>query len=402
MEFNTYKLKEITEIYNAKRIPLSTKQRSTQKNKKFPYYGAQGIIDYVEDYIFDGQYLLIAEDGENLRSRNENIALISTGKFWVNNHAHILKNNNKSNIHVLKHVLNTIDISGYLTGSAQPKLNKQNLESIQLRLPDIKIQNKIGNFIEMVEDKIHNNLNIVANLEQLSQTLFKHWFIDFEFPNEEGKPYKSSGGEMVESDLGEIPKEWSVGKAGDILEFSPKETISKNTLATFVEMKNLNTSAMVYDHIQKPFKSGSKFRNGDTLLARITPCLENGKIGFVDFLTEGEVGWGSTEFITIRTKNDIASSLSYYFASEQNFKNYAIKNMNGSSGRQRVKAETLSNYLIALPPKKLIKKFTDISEENMQMMTKLKEEILTLKQLRDTLLPKLLSGEIEIPDDLEV
>lgn len=290
-----------------------------------------------------------------------------------------------------------------MTGtSGRQRAQKEAILDYSMSLPNIIEQKKIGYILSLFDSKIEENNDIIRNLEQFSQTLFKHWFIDFEFPNEEGQPYKSSGGKMVESELGEIPKDWVICKAGNILEFSPIEKIAKNKTATFVEMKNLNTSAMVYDYIQKPFKSGSKFRNGDTLLARITPCLENGKIGFVDFLNENEVGWGSTEFITIRTKNNIASSFSYYFASEQNFKNYAIKNMNGSSGRQRVKAETLINYLIAIPPNELIKKFTDISEPNMQMMTKLKEETLILRKVRDTLLPKLLSGEIEIPDELEV
>ncbi|MCM3028093.1 restriction endonuclease subunit S [Bacillus safensis] len=293
--------------------------------------------------------------------------------------------------------------SRFLAGSTgQVELNKSKVQEFPVYTPDVNIQEKIVNILKVLDEKIKNNTKSIATLEQLTQTIFKQWFIDFEFPNEEGKPYKSSGRELVESELGEIPKDWVIGKAGNILEFSPIEKIAKNKTATFVEMKNLNTSAMVYEYIQKPFKSGSKFRNGDTLLARITPCLENGKIGFVDFLNENEVGWGSTEFITIRTKNNIASSFSYYFASEQNFKNYAIKNMNGSSGRQRVKAETLINYLIAIPPNELIKKFTDISEPNMQMMTKLKEETLILRKVRDTLLPKLLSGEIEIPNDLEV
>ncbi len=406
MGFNTYKLKEITEIYNAKRIPLSTKQRSTQKTKKFPYYGAQGIIDYVEDYIFDGQYLLVAEDGENLRSRNENIALISTGKFWVNNHAHILKNNNKSNIHVLKYVLNTIDISGYLTGSAQPKLNKQNLESIQLRLPDIKIQNKIGDFIEMVEDKVHNNLNILTNLEQLSQTFFKHWFIDFEFPNEEEKPYKSSGGEMVESELGEIPKGWTVNTLGNIVNVIDNRgktppLVKDNFSFPIIDVKALAGNSRVIDYTNcRKFVSAETyktwFRKGhpesmDTLLSTV------GSIGELK-LFYYEKGCVAQNVVALRSK-DISKLYIYEFM--RNIKSDLVT-YNIGSVQPSIKVTHIMKKQMLIPPSSILKKYDDLALPITQQIFSLDKEIQILTNLRDTLLPKLLSGEIEIPDDLEV
>ena len=111
--------------HDNKRIPLSAKQRENIE-KNYPYYGAQGIIDYVDDYLFEGKYLLIAEDGENLRSRKQPIATIVEGKFWVNNHAHIVTSNELSNLEFLCFWLNSNDISEYITGSAQPKLNQNN------------------------------------------------------------------------------------------------------------------------------------------------------------------------------------------------------------------------------------------------------------------------------------
>ncbi|PTF49135.1 type I restriction endonuclease subunit S, partial [Staphylococcus chromogenes] len=110
-----YKLQEVFDIHNSKRIPLSKMERNKQVNKSFPYYGAQGIIDYVEDFLFNGEYLLVAEDGENLKTRNENIAQVANGKFWVNNHAHILSVKENFNTYYLLNKLNSMDISGYLT-----------------------------------------------------------------------------------------------------------------------------------------------------------------------------------------------------------------------------------------------------------------------------------------------
>ncbi|AXY08012.1 restriction endonuclease subunit S [Bacillus thuringiensis LM1212] len=289
-----------------------------------------------------------------------------------------------------------------ISGSVQNQLPIRDLQRVKLIYPEVHKQKQIVKLIGSLENKIQLNKKVINNLEEISQTLFKHWFIDFEFPNEQGHPYKSSSGEMVESELGEIPKEWKVGTASNLFDFSPTEKLSKGALVKYLEMKDLQNSAMIYQYTDREFKSGSKFRNGDTLLARITPCLENGKIGFVDFLDKDEVGWGSTEFIVIRTKPEISKTFSYFFAADSAFKDYAIINMNGSSGRQRVKAETLAQYKIAIPPLQLIKQFTDIADANMRMMTNLKLQINKLEKLRDTLIPKLLSGEIEIPDELEV
>ena len=129
-------LKECVEILDSKRIPLSSSERKRLK-KKYPYYGAQGIIDYVENYIFAGEYILIAEDGNNLKSLQQNIATWVEGKFWVNNHAHILGKKKGYNLRYIYYLLSILDLRGYITGSAQPKLNQENLASIQLQLPNI-------------------------------------------------------------------------------------------------------------------------------------------------------------------------------------------------------------------------------------------------------------------------
>ncbi|MDE6853376.1 MAG: restriction endonuclease subunit S, partial [Lachnospiraceae bacterium] len=135
------KLGECVEILDFKRVPLSAKQREKRK-KVYPYYGAQGIIDYVDDFIFDGEYILVAEDGNNLKSLSENIATWAKGKFWVNNHAHILGSRDGYNLKYIYYMINSLDLRGYVTGSAQPKLNQDNLANIELNIPDRFIQDK--------------------------------------------------------------------------------------------------------------------------------------------------------------------------------------------------------------------------------------------------------------------
>lgn len=106
---------DVTENFDKKRIPLSGSQRDARKGQ-YRYYGAQGVIDYIDDFIFDGTYLLIAEDGENLKSQKQNIAQIVEGKFWVNNHAHIVKSNGLCDLRYLCYCINTMDVSGYIPG----------------------------------------------------------------------------------------------------------------------------------------------------------------------------------------------------------------------------------------------------------------------------------------------
>ena len=134
-EWKEYKLSDIATIHNKKRIPLNSRQR-LEIQGKYPYYGASGIVDYVNDYLFDGQYVLISEDGENLRSRQTTIAFIAEGKFWVNNHAHILQGNDYLVNEFIFYYFQQLNINPFITGAVQPKLNLQNLLSIPIFMPE--------------------------------------------------------------------------------------------------------------------------------------------------------------------------------------------------------------------------------------------------------------------------
>jgi type I restriction enzyme S subunit len=158
-------LGEVVEIFDHKRIPLSTKQRS-QRRGPYPYYGASGVIDYVDDYIFEGRYLLISEDGENLNSRQTPIAFFATGKFWVNNHAHIVRAiPDIADDYYLMSWIGNADISGYITGTAQPKLSQANLKTMRLRLPPLPTQRKIAAILSAYDDLIENNTQRIRILE---------------------------------------------------------------------------------------------------------------------------------------------------------------------------------------------------------------------------------------------
>ncbi|WP_067151360.1 restriction endonuclease subunit S [Pseudotamlana agarivorans] len=160
------RLDDLANILNSKRIPLSSRERSTRKGK-FPYYGASGIIDFIDDYLFEGEYVIISEDGENLRSRKTPIAFNAFGKFWVNNHAHIVQGKMRGiNKLIISHIAQ-LDMNQFLTGAVQPKLNKQNLLSIGIPFP------KNVSLIDELLDKFHSYSMMVISNELENQTLIQ-------------------------------------------------------------------------------------------------------------------------------------------------------------------------------------------------------------------------------------
>lgn len=156
----------------------------------------------------------------------------------------------------------------------------------------------------------------------------------------------------------ELKEGWRRVRLGDVIDFNPKETLKKNTMSKYVEMAQLQCFARsIIGYSFKEYKGGTKFRNGDTLLARITPCLENGKTAFVDILEEDEVGFGSTEYIVLRKKEGYTDeNYIFYLAISDLFRQIAIKSMTGTSGRQRVQTEVLKNSEIVIPEVNIQKK----------------------------------------------
>ena len=155
---NASKIKTLNELSlncDKKRIPITEKDRN---KGDYPYYGASGIIDYIDKYIFDGKYLLISEDGNNLLARTQPIAFLAEGKFWVNNHAHILLFEKDIVRKFVQIYINSIDLSPYITGGAQPKLNQKNLNLIQIPIPE--------NNIESIVEKLDAFESLIASLKE--------------------------------------------------------------------------------------------------------------------------------------------------------------------------------------------------------------------------------------------
>lgn len=400
--WQTRPLAALVENLDGRRVPVKEINR---KPGPFPYYGASGIVDYVDGFLFEGLHVLVAEDGENLRTRKLPVAFLADGKFWVNNHAHVVRGNDQADTRFLCYALQQADISGFLSGSTMPKLTQGNLLRIPVLTPPLPEQRAIAATLGALDDKIELNRKMNATLEVMARALFRDWFVDFgptRARMEGREPYLSSDLWSIFPDRLDDegrPEGWEVGTLRDVVTFNPKEALKKGTKTPYLDMAALPTQGANHaEPIQRAFNSGSKFRDGDTLFARITPCLENGKTCLVHGLGDEIVGWGSTEFIVLRPQPPLPAAFGYLVARASDFRNVAIQSMTGTSGRQRAMVDALANYPLAIPPVVLMQAFNRSVSPLFDRIARNELESRTLAQTRDLLLPCLMSGELRLAE----
>ena len=255
------------------------------------------------------------------------------------------------------------------SGSAQSQITIDDLKRLQISLPPLEEQRRIAGILSAIDDKIENNRRINTNLELQAQALFDKIFFD-------------------DKDVERNP-------LSDYANINPTRTIRQGVVARYIEMANLPTKgSFPSDWSYKSYGGGCKFANGDTIMARITPCLENGKTAYIDFLEDQEVAFGSTEYIVISAKSGYCSALFYFLARNKEFVDYAVGHMNGSSGRQRVGGVDIANFPMPHISLEDSNKFAEIAMPIMDVIRNNSLENRQLATLRDTLLPKLMNGEI--------
>ena len=374
MKFETVTFEEITINYDKKRVPLSTKQRESIKGD-YRYYGAQGVIDYIDDYIFDGKYLLIAEDGENLKSKKQNIAQLAEGKFWVNNHAHIVQCNSKCRIEYLCYLINSMDLSGYITGSAQPKLSQANINKISFRIPIIEQQDLILSVLIPIEKKINLNNRMNENLEQQAQAIFKSWFVDFE-------PF---GGVM--------PEDWRTGSLSEICGYSKdKVNIEDLTLDTYYSTENMqpNRQGAVQATALPTIKQTIACKKGDVLISNIRPYFKKIIYCFAD------CGCSTDVLCFVPNKSEYSAFL-YCALYSDKFFDYMVAGSKGTK-MPRGDKQQIMMYPICIPSTEYVEQFSKIVAPMLETVYTNRLEANDLAILRDTLLPKLMKGEIDVSE----
>jgi type I restriction enzyme, S subunit len=274
---------------------------------------------------------------------------------------------NKARIHGL------VDLAGHGTG----RLNTQELTSLKVWLPPVNEQRAIANILGTLDDKIEMNRRMNETLEEMVSAYFES---AFKCETEETSDDKS------------VP-------LADLLEVNPVRVGKRGEDAPYLDMASVPTNgARALDVQRRPAGSGAKFINGDTLVARITPCLENGKTCFVDFLKDDEIGWGSTEFIVLRPRPPQPLAFAYFLARTDSFRSHLISNMTGTSGRQRVPADCFRSLRCTLPQASDRTRFDQLASLHLAKMKANDAESKSLASIRDTLLPKLISGAIRVKD----
>lgn len=284
-------------------------------------------------------------------------------------------------------------------GTTQDNLSLDKLRIFKFKVPkDRKVVSRISSILLNYDNLIENNNRRIAILEDMAQSLYREWFVNFRYPNHKENLDANGNPKRVDSPLGQTPEGWEVKTAAESITINPRTKHAKDGEKLFVGMSGLSESSMVInDIIKKSGNSGAKFINGDTLFARITPCLQNGKTGYVQFLNEEQpVGFGSTEFIVLRESEDLSSEYIYLLSRSDIFRKHAIKSMTGATGRQRVHPDSFASYYIAIPPKNLMDEFTNFVSPIFKNIFNLSQRNQNLRQQRDMLLPKLISGAIEL------
>ena len=277
-------------------------------------------------------------------------------------------------------------VEKHAIGATMLNLNTSILSNVPVILPSLETQERIAGILSAYDNLIENNRKQIRLLEEAARRLYKEWFVDFRFP----------GHESV-SIIDGVPEGWNKTKLEDVITFNPYVSLDKNRNKQCVPMSALSINCMTLDASQfteTKSNSGAKFQNNDTLLARITPCLENGKTAFVSGIKSSEGAVGSTEFIVMRSK-ELNPYMVYCLARTENFRTIAINSMTGSDGRQRAQVDKLKAIDYLLPPQNIIALFSSVSEPMFNQAHVKNVQIESLSQARNCLLPMLMSGELE-------
>jgi type I restriction enzyme S subunit len=413
-EWKEYKLGEICKVKGGKRLPKGN--NLTTVPNSHPYIRVRDMgekylpinnLEYVPNEIFPSIKNYIVDKGDLLLSIVGTVGLVSLVNDELDK-ASLTENcvkiipqkdiiDNEFLYYFLKSNIGQEEIFRKIVGAVQPKLPIYNINDIGLNIPDLPTQTAIAEILSSLDDKMELNNKINQELENLAQTLFKRWFIDFEFPNENGEPYKSSGGEMVDSELGEIPKGWVYGNLNQIANLSK------------LNVKPFENPNDFYYHYSLPEFDSGKIPSRDlgaTILSSKYQVLEhsilvsklNPRIPRIwTVLNPIKNSICSTEFQVMKPiKIEYFPFVNYLCLSGEYLNSIQSKVTGTSSSHQRVNPKDIINFPLALPPDSIVNQFFKTVYEQMVMIDNNRIENIQLTNLRDTLLPKLISGELEV------
>lgn len=404
-EWPLRRMDEMVHFLNSKRVPVKAADRAKRQGP-YPYYGASGIVDWIDDYIFDGEYLLVSEDGENLRSRNSPIAFMASGKYWVNNHAHILDEKEPGILRYLSWALNRTDLSPYITGAAQPKLNKRTLETIEIPVPPQEERLEINAVLGALDDKIELNRKTAATLEAMARALYRSWFVDFDpvHAKSQGRPpahMDAPTAALFPATFTEdgLPEGWDTRTLSEVCE-QVKKTVKPMDAP---DDAFLHFSLPAFDAGQMPvcapgaaIKSNKAHVPHDAILfSRLNPYIP--RVWWARSAGVDAIPAASTEFFVAQAHDPVHTPWLFCLLSSDEFREAALARVTGTSNsHQRIPPKALAEIEVASPPPGVVAAFGALAGPWFEKRHSMATENQTLAQLRDTLLPRLMSGELRV------
>ena len=386
-EWKDVKLVEIANFKNGKAI----KQSLRKEDGANIIYGSNGIIGKTDEVLVNEMCLIIGRVGAYCGS-----VQISYKPSWVTDNAIICTNKESTNLKYLYYFLSKFPLRDFAGGSAQPLINQSILNDLEIRIPPLEEQVKIANILSSLDDKIELNNEMNKTLEEMAQSIFKRWFVDFEFPNEDGEPYKSSGGEMIDSELGMIPKGWEVKCIYDLAEyingtsFKAKDYSEKGLpIIKIAELKNGITDGTKFFSGEKDKKFYLK--NGDILFS----WSGNPDTSIDTFIWDKGDAILNQHIFKVIPKFDKGYAFTYLMLKYLKSTFTHIARNKQTTGLGHVTVKDLKELKIALCFSK-IKEFNEVAEPMVDLIFENNMSIEQLNKIRDSLLPKLMSGEIKV------
>ena len=397
--WNSIKLKRISQNHDGKRVPLSSDQRG-EMSGNIPYYGACGIIDHVNKYLFEGEFLLVGEDGAPFFIPNKDVAFIASGRFWVNNHAHILSITMGS-LKFVCYAMNRVDYKGYITGSTRDKLTQGDLMEIIIPQPSLAEQQQIASFLDtktsLIDEAIEKKERLIELLEEERTAKINHAVTRGLNPKIE---LKESGVEW----LGKIPKHWIVKKLSWCFRMIGSGTTPKSDDMTYYEDGDVpwvNTGDLNDSILHQSSKNITKKALKDYSTLKIYPAgtllialygATIGKLAMINFPAT------TNQACCAMADSDVLNSVySFYFLSSQKER---IISLAVGGGQPNISQELIRNFRISVPPLPEQQQIVDyLNQETTkieQTINRIQKEIELLQEYRTALISEAVTGKIDV------
>ena len=413
MMFEKVALGTVCKFFNNLRKPVT---RSSRVAGEYRYFGAAGIQDYVSEYLFDGDFILVGEDGTVVTEDDQPVVQQVSGKFWANNHAHVIQPNDMEDYNYLYFAISSTKVRDLVTGAVQPKLSMTNLKQLQIYWAEESVvRSAIGSVLRNLDSKIAANNALSKTLEDIAQTIFKSWFIDFDPVKAKMAGAKPAGMDsataslfpdsMEESELGLIPKGWEIAPIGNALDVGGGTTPS-TTNSTYWDGEHCWTTPKDLSSQIGIITTSSTRKITDLGLAQISSGLL--PINSVLMSCRAPIGYVSINAVPTAvnqgfiTMNHSAEFHPLYVLNWIKANMQEIHNRAGGATFAEITRKAFRDIPFLKPANTLMKKYAELMEPLLKELEQLTRQTENLQVVRDLLLPRLISGELQIPEELLV